>query len=337
MVDQAKLSNQPKETPWIEKAGSLVTSVNQRKKNTMSTNWTTANIPSQKGKIIIVTGANSGLGFGTTRELARKGGKVIMAVRSLDRGASAKEDIEKEIPSAQLELMELDLASLESVKSFASDFSQKYDRLDILINNAGLMMPEERQETEDGFEKQIGVNHLGHFALTNQLLPMLNETEDSRVVTISSMYGKTGYASINWDDLHWEEEYDTTDAYSQSKFANQLFGLELARKLEEAGSGTISTMAHPGYTATNLQRHIGLMGKIGNKLIAQDLDMGILPQLRAATDPDVENGEYLGPKGFMNMRGYPQTEEPNKKAKEPELSEKFWKLSEELTDTNFPL
>lgn len=299
--------------------------------------WTADNIPSQKGKIIIVTGANSGLGFGTTRELARKGAKVIMAVRSLERGNEAREDIQQEIPDASLEVMELDLADLNSVQSFSEAFTKTYDKLDVLINNAGLMMPEERLETKQGFEIQIGVNHLGHFALTNHLLPILNKTEDSRVVTISSIYGKSGYASINWDDLNWEKEYDKTDAYSQSKFANQLFFMELHRKLESAGSNTISVMAHPGYTATNLQRHMGLLGTIGNKVFAQDLDMGILPQLRAATDPQVASGDYYGPAGFMSMRGYPEKEAPNQKVNDTEKLERFWKLSEDLTGIEFPL
>lgn len=300
-------------------------------------NWTAENIPSQEGKIIIVTGANSGLGFGTTRELARNGAKVIMAVRSLKKGNEAKKDIQQEIPEASLEVMELDLADLNSVKSFAEVFTESYDRLDVLINNAGLMMPVERQETKQGFEIQIGVNHLGHFALTNHLLPLLNETGDSRVVTLSSLYGKTGYASINWDDLNWEKEYDKTDAYSQSKFANQLFCMELHRKLKRVESDTISVMAHPGYTDTNLQRYMGLMGTIGNKLFAQNLNMGILPQLRAATDPEVASGDYYGPAGFMSMRGYPEKEAPNPKVNDTEKSERFWKLSEDLTGVEFPV
>lgn len=303
----------------------------------MSENWTTQDIPSQEGQVVIITGANSGLGFGTTRELARNGAEVVMAVRNLNKGQQVKKEIQQEIPSAKLSVIELDLASLNSIDKFVSTFQESYEELHILINNAGLMMPEERQETQDGFEAQIGVNHLGHFALTNQLLPLLHRTGNSRVVTISSIYGKKGFASINWDDLHWTDNYDKTDAYSQSKFANQLFAVELHRKLKSVESKIISTMAHPGYTATNLQRHTGLIGKIGNKLIAQDLEMGVLPQLRAATDPTVKSGDYYGPSGFMNMKGYPELESPNEKVKDSKLTKKFWKLSEELTNTTFPL
>lgn len=296
----------------------------------MNTKWNTADIPSQSGKTFLVTGANSGLGLGTSKELARKGAKVVMTARNLKKGEAAVTTIKKEIPNANLILMQLDLADLNSVEQFASDFRKHFQKLDVLINNAGVMMPNTRQVTKQGFELQFGTNHIGHFVLTNHLLPILEKTPSSRIVTLSSLVAKMGKADIYWDDLQWETSYDKMGAYAQSKLANMMFGIELQERLAAKGSKTISVLAHPGYTATNLQNNMGLQGKIMNLLFAQKLDMGILPTLRAATDPNVKGGGYYGPANMANWRGYPILNSLNPVAKDKKLTQRFWNKTEEL-------
>lgn len=301
----------------------------------MSANWNTQNIPSQKGKLFIVTGANSGLGLETTRELAKKDAQVIMAVRNLEKGKTALNDIKKDVPKANLELMQVDLSDLNSVKRFAKEFKNKYDKLDVLINNTGVMMPVQRFETKQGFEGQFGTNHLGHFVLTKELFDVIDNTPNSRIVTLSSLVAKMKKGHIYWDDMQFEKSYDKMASYSQSKLANMMFGLELDKKLKENKSETISVLAHPGYTATNLQKHMGLQGKIMNFLFAQNVKMGILPTLRASTGANVQGGEYYGPEKMGNWRGYPVINEPNAEALNRATTQKLWDITEELTETKF--
>lgn len=302
--------------------------------------WSVDEMPDQSGRIAIVTGANSGLGFDTTEALAAKGAHVVMACRNLDKGRSALEEVQKSAPGASLELMKLDLSSLDSVREFADAFQARHDRLDLLINNAGLMaIP--RRETEDGFEMQLGVNHLGHFALTGLLLPLLLQTPGSRVVTVSSMASFSG--SIDFDDLMGKESYTRYGAYGQSKLANVLFAVELQRRLEAAGADTISVAAHPGYADTELQSNTAdnsgsaferaLYGVL-NKVAAQSSAQGALPQLFAATMPDVRGGEFWGPH-FMHMRGYPKSVRAKDDAYDAELAAKLWAVSEELTGVRY--
>lgn len=303
----------------------------------MAKNWTTADIPSLNGKTFLVTGANSGLGFGTSKELARKGAKVVMTARNMQKGEKAIAELKKEIPTADVDLMQLDLADLEQVKRFAHNFKKKYKQLDVLINNAGVMMPVERFETKQGFEGQFGTNHLGHFVLTNELMNTLEATPDARIVVLSSLVAKMKDADIYWDDLQFEREYHKMKTYAQSKLANMMFAAELDKKLREQGQQTICVMAHPGYTATNLQQHMGLQGRIMNFLMAQKLDMGILPTLRAATDTKVKGGEYYGPAKMGNWRGYPVINEPNNIVNDRAATQRLWQVSEGLTGIDFSI
>ena len=296
----------------------------------MTKNWTTASIPSQKGKTFLVTGANSGLGLGTSKVLAKKGAKVIMTARNLQKGEDAITELKNEVPHADVELMQLDLADLSAVRDFTQAFKSKFEKLDVLINNAGVMMPVKRGETRQGFELQFGTNHIGHFVLTLDLLDILEQTPQSRIVVLSSLVAKMGKAAIYWDDMQFEKSYDKMAAYSQSKLANMMFAMELHHRLEEKDSATISLMAHPGYTATNLQQHMGVTGSVMNFLLAQKLEMGILPTLRAATDVDAKGGEYYGPANMANWRGYPVINEPNRAALNRKITKRLWKASEDL-------
>lgn len=301
--------------------------------------WNAAEMPDQSGRIAVVTGANSGLGYETTLALARKGAHVVMACRNLEKAEAARQGLQEQLPGASLQLMELDLASLASVRAFADDFLARYERLDLLFNNAGLMaIP--RRETEDGFEMQFGVNHLGHFALTGLLLPALLRTPGSRVVTVSSMAQRTGH--IDFDDLMGEESYSRYGAYGQSKLANVLFAFELQRRLEAAGAETISVGVHPGYVDTELQSNStdssgslferALYGVL-NKVAAQRPKQGVLPQLYAATMPDVQGGEFWGPRLFA--RGYPVSTRAQPEAYDEEVAARLWEASEELTGVEY--
>jgi len=233
-------------------------------------------------------------------------------------------------------LMQLDLADLESVEKFAKEFLIRFERLNILINNAGVMMPSCRQETIHGFELQFGTNHIGHFALTKYLIPRITQTPDSRVVNLSSLAANMG-AKIHWDDPHLKKSYRRFGAYAQSKLANLMFSAELQHKFSEAKSNTISVAAHPGATATNLPRHFGIWGKISNILLAQKLEMGILPTLRAATDPNVKGGEFYGPDKMGNFRGHPIVNRQNKIVLDRAATLKLWKLSEQLSNIEFQI
>ncbi len=294
-------------------------------------------IPDQSGRTVLVTGANSGLGFETAKALAARGARVIMAVRDEAKGLAALDLIEIEVPEAQLELKSLDLSDLESVQALSRQLHDEGVQLDVLINNAGVMMPP-RGLTKQGFETQFGTNHLGHFALTLLLLDLMKLEGDARVVTVSSEMHRRGF--IDFDDLQSEQGYSPTAAYAQSKIANVYFGLELARKCMAAGMDVKSVVAHPGYAATNLQYAgptglVRLFMPLTNALFAQSAEAGAWPQIYAATMPDVKNGEYFGPTGLGNMRGAPGRNVPVARAQDKEIAARLWDVSEELTGVHW--
>ena len=299
-----------------------------------SSKWKFENIPEQTGKVAIVTGSNSGTGFEAAKALARKGATVIMACRNLEKTKKARSEILSEYPEATLDIMILDLSELSSVKKFAEEFDKKYQKLDLLINNAGVMMLPKKETTVDGFEKQLGTNHFGHFALTGLLLDKLLATENSRVVNMSS--GAHAFGKMDFEDLNWEKSYNKAWAYGRSKLANLLFTYELNRKLEATGKTVISTAAHPGWTATNLQRHTGGL-KFLNNFVAMKPPKGTLSILRAATDPEAKGGDYYGPTKLMGMRGYPEIVKSNKRSHNLEDAKKLWEISEELTGIKFDI
>jgi NAD(P)-dependent dehydrogenase (short-subunit alcohol dehydrogenase family) len=295
--------------------------------------WNTENILTQKGRIVIVTGSSSGIGYETARVLANKQASVIIAVRNLDKGNKALAKIIQQNKVADVKVMELDLANLASVKNFAENFQKNYSRLDLLINNAGVMIPP-YSKTKDGFELQFGTNHLGHFALTGQLLELLISTQDSRIVNVSS--GAHNFGKIDFDDLNWEKRsYAQWTAYGDSKLANLYFTYELDRKLKNRGINTLVTASHPGWTATELQRTGGNVMKYLNGIFAQDITMGALPTLRAAIEEDLKGGEYFGPNGFMEVGGYPVKVESNELSKDRAIAQKLWEVSEKLTSVKF--
>jgi NAD(P)-dependent dehydrogenase (short-subunit alcohol dehydrogenase family) len=294
--------------------------------------WSSQDIPSQEGKTIVITGATSGLGKEAAKVLASKGATVVMAVRNTQKAAAAVKQIRDGFPSAKIDIRALDLGSLASVKSFAEGILSEHDSIDVLINNAGVMMCP-YSKTEDGFEIQMGVNHLGHFALTGLLMPLLMRTKGARIVATSSIAHKSG--DINFDDINWEaRKYKTTKAYSDSKLANLYFMYELARKLKGDESAPIITTSHPGWTKTELDRHSGLASFIGN-IIAQTVEMGTLPTLRAATDVNVKSRDYFGPAGMMEMRGYPVLVSSTELARNTENAKTLWDMSVQLTGISY--
>jgi NAD(P)-dependent dehydrogenase (short-subunit alcohol dehydrogenase family) len=301
-----------------------------RKKN----NWTAENIPDQKGRIAIVTGSSSGIGYEAARVLASKNAKVIMAVRNITKGEMAKSNILGSEKNADIEVMRIDLSDLESVKLFAEEYKNKFSRLDLLINNAGVMIPP-FTKTKDGFELQMGTNHLGHFALTLELLEKIQATPNSRIVNVSSSAHR--YGKINFDDLGWEKrKYKQWSAYGDSKIANLYFTNELGKRLAQSDKQVIVTAAHPGWTATELQRHSGFIEHL-NKYFAMSIEQGALPTLRAAFDENASSGDFFGPDGFMEMKGYPIKVEPKDLAKDEKIAKKLWDVSEELTKAKFSL
>ncbi|MBT2744948.1 MULTISPECIES: oxidoreductase [unclassified Lysobacter] len=296
--------------------------------------WTAADIPDQTGRIAVVTGANSGLGFLTSLELARHGAHVIMTVRDLHKGRDAQDRIEAIRPKGSVELRQLDLADLKQVSAFAGRLLAQGTGVDVLVNNAGIMMPP-RSLTAQGHELQFGVNHLAHFALTGLLLPRLSQSRDGRVVTLSSDLHKRG--RIRFDDLSGERDYGRVAFYAQSKLANALFALELDRRLKAAGLPVKSLLAHPGYAATNLQMSgprgvLKLFMRFGNRFLAQPARMGVLPQLYAATAPEAGSGQFFGPDGKGEKKGYPTLVQPADAARDESLAQRLWLLSEDLTD-----
>ena len=295
--------------------------------------WNTENILSQKGRIVIVTGSSSGIGYETARVLANKQASVIIAVRNLDKGNKALAKIVQQNKDTDVQVMELDLANLASVKNFTENFQKNYSRLDLLINNAGVMIPP-YAKTTDGFELQFGTNHLGHFALTGQLLELLISTKGSRIVNVSS--GAHNFGKIDFDDLNWEKRnYAQWTAYGDSKLANLYFTYELDRKLKEQGINTLVTASHPGWTATELQRTAGDVMKYLNGIFAQNITMGALPTLRAAIEEGLKGAEYFGPNGFMEIGGYPVQVESNELSKDRAIAQKLWVVSEQLTGVKF--
>jgi NAD(P)-dependent dehydrogenase (short-subunit alcohol dehydrogenase family) len=295
------------------------------------------NLPSQQGRIIVVTGANAGLGYETTLELAKKGSKVILACRNLPKAAEAKRAIEKLVPGAGLEVMELDLSSLKSVRKFAGEFQEKYDRLDLLINNAGVMMPP-YSETEEGFELQFVSNYLGHFLLTGLLLPTIIKTPQSRIVSLSSIIHRIG--KINFDDLQSKKRYSAQGAYGQSKLACLLFAYELQRRLEKSGNNnTISTAAHPGIANTELSRHMpkalyAIFKFTVGPFITHNSAEGAKPTLLAAIG-EAKGGDYFGPTGSREFRGKPGKAVSSDLAKDEALAKRLWEVSEELVGLKY--
>jgi NAD(P)-dependent dehydrogenase (short-subunit alcohol dehydrogenase family) len=302
--------------------------------------WTVQDMPEQTGRVAIVTGANSGLGYETSLALASKGAEVLMACRNMQKGQEALNEIRSHYPQAKLVLMKLDLGSLESLRQFANDFHNSYNRLDLLINNAGLMaIP--RAETVDGLEMQFAVNHLGHFALTGLLLDMLLDTKGSRVVNVSSTANLIG--RIHFDDINLEKNYSRYGAYGQSKLANVMFTFELQGRLEQAGADTVSIVAHPGLSHTNLQTNTAnatgnilerITYSIMMPLFSQSQAMGALPQLYAATAPEAKAAAFYGP-DFLHTRGYPTAIRANRLAYKEVDQRRLWEISEELTGVTY--
>jgi hypothetical protein len=307
--------------------------------------WTAADLPDLSGRTVVVTGANSGLGLAGTKEFARAGARVVMACRDLDRAERARREVARAVVDPDLDIRELDLADLASVRAFAGGLRDDYDAVDVLCNNAGVMaIP--RSETADGFETQFGVNHLGHFALTGRLLDLLRAGDgEARVVTQSSGVHERG--RIDFDDLQGERDYDPWDAYGQSKLANVLFAYELDRRLDAADVDDVTSVAcHPGYAATNLQyrgpeargsRVRKALMRVANAVFAQSAEQGALPMLYAAVAAEVTGGEYVGPGGLMGMRGYPEFQRSSDRSYDEATAERLWAVSEELTGVDYAL
>jgi NAD(P)-dependent dehydrogenase (short-subunit alcohol dehydrogenase family) len=298
--------------------------------------WTTAAIPDQTGRTAVITGANTGLGFETAAALAAKGANVVLTVRNLDKGKDAADRITKRHPGASVTLQEGDLASLESIRAAAAQLRSNHNGIDLLINNAGVMFTP-KSTTKDGFELQFGTNHLGHFALTGLLLDRLLAVPGSRVVTVSST-GHRYPGPIRFDDLQWEHRYSRMGAYGQSKLANLLFTYELQRRL--TGTHTIATAAHPGASTTELIRNTPPWIRLVTgpfELTSQSAAMGALPTLRAATDLGALGGQYFGPGGFAEMRGYPKVVSSNERSHDVDTQKRLWAVSERLTGVVYPV
>ncbi len=301
--------------------------------------WIAKDIPSQAGKLAIVTGANSGIGYQAALELARAGATVILACRNEQKAAQAKAKIIAAVPQAQVEVAKVDMADLESIKTFAEAFVARDRKLDILINNAGVMSFPTRQATKQGFEAQFGTNHLGHFALTGELMPALLKTPGSRVVTVASIAHKGG--RMRYEDPNWERAYDPRKSYSQSKLANLLFGLELDRRLKRAGKDVSSIIAHPGVASTNIVANgmgTDLKAKVVGvviSLFAQSEARGALPLLYAATSPDAKAGHYYGPDGIAEIKGNPVEVKPKPQALDAVSAARLWHISEQMTGVEY--
>jgi len=300
----------------------------------MNARWTTDDVPGQHGRLAVVTGANTGLGFETARVLAARGASVVLAVRDIEKGKRAAARIAGAAPGADVMVQPLDLASLESIRAAARELRAQHPRIDLLINNAGVMFPP-KQATGDGFELQFGTNHLGHFALTGLLLEQMLPVPGSRVVTLSSI-GHRIRARINFDDLQGERSYSRVGAYGQSKLANLMFTYELQRRLSGAAT-TIAVAAHPGFAATELTRNSPAIAAFSYALVSQKAAMGALPVLRAATDPGVLGGQYYGPGRFFGTRGYPKLAHSSRQSHDTAIQHRLWAVSEELTGVTFPV
>ncbi|MEU0496715.1 SDR family NAD(P)-dependent oxidoreductase [Mycobacterium sp. NPDC006124] len=294
--------------------------------------WTTTDIPDQTGRTAVVTGANTGLGYETAAALAAKGAHVVLAVRNLEKGKAAADLINRRTPGADVTLQQLDLSSLDSVHDASDQLHGALDHVDLLVNNAGVMFTP-KSTTKDGFELQFGTNHLGHFALTGRLLDLLLETPGSRVVTVSSIGHRFG--RVRFDDLQSEQRYNRVAAYGLSKLANLLFTYELQHRL--AGTSTVAVAAHPGGSSSELDRYLPAPIKIAFAAMSQDTETGALPTLRAATDPTVRGGQYLGPGGFMEMRGNPKVVTSSRRSHDADVQRRLWTVSEQLTGVVFPV
>ncbi|WIX90486.1 SDR family NAD(P)-dependent oxidoreductase [Amycolatopsis sp. DG1A-15b] len=301
----------------------------------MSDNWTEREVPSQRGRVAVITGANTGLGFDTAKVLAERGATVVLAVRDVEKGKQAAARFGAD---ADVTVQKLDLSSLESVRAAAADLHATLPKIDLLINNAGVMYPP-RQTTRDGFELQFGTNHLGHFALTGLLLDLLLPVEGSRVVTVASIAHRIR-AEIHFDDLQWENSYDRVAAYGQAKLANLMFAYELQRRLAPHGT-TASIAAHPGVARTELMRNSPAVARVLFPVVAplftQSSERGALPILRAATDPAALGGQYYGPAGPGGYRGRPRVVASSPQSYDPSIQRRLWAVSEELTAVKFPV
>jgi NAD(P)-dependent dehydrogenase (short-subunit alcohol dehydrogenase family) len=298
--------------------------------------WTTADIPDQTGRTAVITGANTGLGYETATALAAKGAHVVLAVRNVEKGKAAADLIGRANPGASVAIQELDLTSLDSVRAAADQLRSDYPSIDLLINNAGVMMTP-KSTTKDGFELQFGTNHLGHFVLTNLLLDRVLAVPGSRIVSVSSQ-GHRFVNEIRFDDLQWERDYGRIRAYGQSKLANLMFTYELQRRLR--GTDTIAVAAHPGGSRTELTRNLPPLVVVASRVLEplfQNADMGALPTLRGATDPGVLGGQYFGPDGFGEQRGYPKVVASSTASHDTEAQRRLWAVSEELTSVVSPV
>ncbi|TRW82776.1 SDR family NAD(P)-dependent oxidoreductase [Mycolicibacterium sp. 018/SC-01/001] len=305
----------------------------------MSATWTAADVPDQSGRVAIVTGANSGIGYEAALVLAGRGAKVVLAVRDLTKGGQAADRIRAAHAGAHVEVTELDLTSLASVRAAAEALRAAYPAIDLLIDNAGVMYPP-KQVTADGFELQFGTNHLGHFALTGLLLDHLLSVEGSRVVVVASIAHNI-QADIHFEDLQWERGYNRVAAYGQSKLANLMFTYELQRRLAAAGAKTIAVAAHPGISNTELMRHVPGSGLPGFSKLAglftNSPAVGALATLRAATDPQVRGGQYYGPSGFRELVGHPVLVDSTRKSHDVAIQQRLWAVSEDLTGVSYPV
>ncbi len=306
-----------------------------------TTKWTGAQMPSQTGKVMLITGANSGIGYQAAAELARHGAHVLLGVRNPAKGQDALGRLRREVPGANAEVVDLDVASLQSIRSFAEAFLRREQALDVLINNAGVMALPKREVTTDGFERQFGTNHLGHFALTGLLLPALGRASAARVVTVASLAHRNGTVGGN---LQGERKYDPMGAYNNSKLANLLFVYELNRRLKNAGNPLLSIAAHPGVAITKVfENGPGDKGDLRTKIIrlfvpllGQNDAMGALPLEYAATEPGVTGGEYIGPDGFGEFKGHPKVVQPRANALDENKARELWTTSERLTGVTYP-
>lgn len=302
-------------------------------------NWTKENIPDLTGKVIIVTGGNSGLGYESVKAFAQKGAEVILASRSIEKGETAKAEILKNLPKGKIAVKTLDLMDFFSISKFAEEFKKEYRRLDVLLNNAGIMTTPYFL-TKDGLEAQMGTNHFGHFALTGQLFDLIKKTPKSRVVNVSSMAHKQG--KMDFDNLLYEngKDYSSLKSYGRSKLSNLLFTYELQRRIEDAGINSIAVAAHPGVSNTNLARYLEdkIIFKILKPLMSpfmQEQNMGALPEIRAAVDENVNGAEYYGPDGFRELKGFPVLVHSNEASHNLEDAKKLWEISEKITGVKF--
>ncbi len=306
----------------------------------MSGKWTANQMPSLAGKTILVTGANSGIGYQAALEFARHGGHVMLGCRNPTKGQAALARLKTEVANAKAEVAEIDVASLASVRAFAEGFLHRGGTLDVLVNNAGVMALKDRELTIDGFERQFATNHLGHFALTGLLLPALKASPTARVVTVASLAHRNG--KMEWDNLQGERIYDGWDAYNRSKLANILFANELNRRAATAGMPLISVPVHPGISRTSIVENGPGGGsvkmivlRILSPIMTQDDALGALPTEYAATAPEVAGGQYIGPDGFQEFKGYPKVVQPRPQALDQAAAKRLWEVSEELTGVRY--